>query len=221
MLYCEHCKIKVTGVHEKCPLCGCNLSGDFENTVQQYPRLNKEISKLNYILSLLKFAAIVFGAISIFINYVTYKETLWALFVVAGIACGWLVIAIGIPKKANLIKLLQWELYITCGLAVLWDVFTGWHRWSLEFVLPCASTACMVAIFILSTLLKKQPKEYLIYLTLVNILGFLPLLFLFLNLIVIKLPSIISVICSIVFMVGIFLFKRKAAYGEIKKKLHV
>ena len=27
MLYCKPCKVKVAGVHSRCPLCGGNLAG--------------------------------------------------------------------------------------------------------------------------------------------------------------------------------------------------
>lgn len=221
MLYCEHCKTTVAGIHKKCPLCHCSLTGEPENDFPQYPIILNEISKIYLISNLMKLTAIVACVISVLINYITYKETLWSIFVVAGLACGWLIMAIGVNRKANLIKLLQWELYITCGLAAIWDYFTGWHRWSIEFVLPCTCIACMVLIFILSTLLKKQPKEYLIYLTLVNILGFFPIVFLLFGWLKIHLPSVICIGCSTLFLVGIFLFKRHAAYSEIKKKLHV
>lgn len=221
MLYCEHCKTKVAGVYSECPLCHCKLIGEPENDFTQYPILRNETSKIYYIYTLIKLVAIVSCVICVLINYITYKETIWSIFVIAGTICGWIIMSIGISRKANLIKLLQWELYITCGLAVLWDYFTGWHKWSIEFVLPCACIACIIVIFILSAILKKQPKEYLIYLTLVDILGFLPLVILFMDWINIKLPSVICIGCSTLFLVGIFLFKRHAAYGEIKKKLHV
>lgn len=221
MLYCEHCKVKVTGIGTKCPLCSCRLVGEPENDYPQYPILGHSTSKMYLIYRLMKMAAIVSSVISILINYIEYNGTLWSMFVVAGLACGWLIMSIGVSRKANLIKLLQWELYITCALAIIWDYFTGWYRWSIEFVLPCACIACMVLIFILSTILKKQPKEYLIYLTLVDVLGFLPILFIIIEWVNIKLPSVICIGVSTVLLVGIFLFKRHAAYGEIKKKLHV
>ncbi|WP_312649061.1 DUF6320 domain-containing protein [Aminipila sp.] len=221
MLYCEHCKIEVTGIHQKCPLCHCNLTGEPENNLPQYPMIRNQTSKIYLIFNLMKLTAIVACVISILVNYITYKETLWSIFVVAGFACGWLLMAIGIKRKANLIKLLQWELYITCGLTALWDYFTGWHGWSIEFVLPCTCIVCMILIYILSALLKKEPKEYLIYLTLVNILGFFPILFLILGWLEIELPSVLCIGCSTLFLMGIFLFKRQAAYGEFKKKLHI
>lgn len=221
MLYCEHCKIRVNGVQTKCPLCHCSLIGQPDNDFPQYPMLKHEISKMYFIFNLMKLSAIASCIVSVIINYITYKETIWSIFVVASIACGWFVMAIGIPRKANLIKLLQWELYITCGLAIVWDYFTGWYRWSIEFVLPSASIAVMIIIVILSTVLKKQSKEYLFYLTLVNVLGFLPVVLIMFGWVKIQLPSVLCIGCSTLFLVGIFLFKRHAAYGEIKKKLHV
>lgn len=199
MLYCEYCKVKVAGLHKKCPLCHCSLSGQSQEDLPQYPMIKSEISKIYFIFKLMKLAAISACVVSVLINYISYKQTMWSAFVIAGLACGWLLMTIGIKRKANLIKLLQWELYITCGLAALWDYFTGWHRWSIEFVLPCSCIACMVSIAILSAILKKQPSEYLIYLNLVNILGFVPIVFFMLGWLQIELPSAICVGCSFCF----------------------
>ncbi|MBN7772727.1 hypothetical protein JYB65_05070 [Clostridium aminobutyricum] len=159
--------------------------------------------------------------ICVIINYADFSGTWWSIFVVAGILCGWIIIGIGLPRKANIMKTLQWELYITCTLAILWDIFTGWHRWSIEFVLPYACGMTMILMTILSSVLKKTPREYMIYSILVHVLGYVPILLIALNLVKMAIPSILCITCNIILTSGIVSFNRNAAYREMKKKFHL
>ena len=46
MLYCKSCRVWVAGVHQRCPLCGGNLSGKREEA-PSYPELpeNRSFTK--------------------------------------------------------------------------------------------------------------------------------------------------------------------------------
>lgn len=221
MLYCEQCKTEISGTYKKCPLCGCRLDGEPDEELTQYPVIVSKKHFIDRIPGMIKFISIVSCVICVLINYLTYKETMWSGLVIAGAACGWLIIEIGVPMRANLIKMLQWELYIMSVLAVGWDYFTGWHAWSVAFVIPCAAMACMAVMALLVFLLRKEIKDYFTYMALVDILGFVSVLFLFMDSVKIKVPSALCVGVSVLFLITIFFFKRKAAYGEIKKKLHM
>ena len=51
-------------------------------------------------------------------------------------ACLHVTLLVGIRKWRNLPKSVMYEALLGAGLSILWDVGTGWHGWSLNFVLP-------------------------------------------------------------------------------------
>ena len=221
MLYCEQCKTEINGNHTNCPLCQCRLKGTPEEVLSDYPMIVPHKSIFDIAPRIIRFVAVFSCVICMLINYITYNETMWSGFVVAGVACGWLVMEIGLPMRANLIKGFQIELYIMCILSVLWDYFTGWHKWSIGIVIPIATTACMVIMVMLSILLNKHTKEYLIYLVMVGLVGFATISILFIDSIEIKLPAVICVGTSCALFTIIIFFERNTAVKEIQKKLHM
>ena len=48
----------------------------------------------------------------------------------------WLAFVTGYLKRYNLLKNAMWQLLIVSIGSILWDIFTGWHRWSVDLVLP-------------------------------------------------------------------------------------
>ena len=49
----------------------------------------------------------------------------------------------GLPaKRRNILKNETWQLLIITVLCILWDHFTGWRGWSLDFVFPIWKSGC-------------------------------------------------------------------------------
>lgn len=74
----------------------------------------------------------------------------WSLFVVAGIGCAYVSVWVGVLKKANLLKNIIWQLLIVSVCAVLWDAFTHWHGWSIEYVFPITCLVAMIAMAVVA-----------------------------------------------------------------------
>jgi len=221
VLYCNYCNVHISGFHTICPLCQNKLEEIPDENQRLFPLLEQDETFIKSILDISLLVSLIIAVICVVINYAGFSGTWWSAFVAAGIICAWIVIGIGLPRKANIMKTLQYELYITCSLAVLWDIFTGWHRWSIDFVLPYASGSTMIIMTLLSNIWKKNPREYLVYSILVHLLGYVPILLIALNLLKHEIPSILCISCNIILTSGIISFKRNAAYREMKKKLHI
>lgn len=65
----------------------------------------------------------------------------------------WLAFATGYLKRYNLLKNAMWQLLIVSIGSILWDIFTGWHRWSVDLVLPLV---CLI-VEILMELIARSP----------------------------------------------------------------
>lgn len=74
-------------------------------------------------------------------------------------------------------KLLNLSILIS-PLSVIWDIATGWHRWSIDFVLPCTYLTVMLAITVISRITRMPAERYLIYLIFLLLFGLIPAVFL-------------------------------------------
>ena len=80
------------------------------------------------------------------INYLTREKLDWFWFAAAGCLCGWLIVAVAYAKRRNILKNEIIQLILVTVIAVLWDKYTGWHGWSLDFVLPFGALAVLGSI---------------------------------------------------------------------------
>lgn len=146
----------------------------------------------------------------------------WPLFTAAGIGSMWLASWIGFTKRYNLMKNAMWQLIIVSAGCILWDVFTGWHGWSVDFVLPIVCMSILLSMWIITKVQRHTAREYMIYFVMAGGYGaILPLILLLTG--VIKLP-IISVVCVVVcflFLAALVIFKGKEFREEMHKKFHV
>ena len=155
------------------------------------------------------------------INYLT-KETLdWFWFAAAGCLCGWLIVAVAYAKRRNILKNEIIQLILVTIIAVLWDKFTGWHGWSLEFVLRFGARAIQGPIPVIVKVLKLEKEEYLFYLVQASIAGLVPLILIWLHQIRFLYPSVICAGVSLIVFAGMFIFNCKDTIREFHKKLRM
>ena len=134
MKHCDKCKIDVRGEFERCPLCQNKLTG--ESTPYEFPKVQSFYEKYEKIF---KFAILVTSSLSIIsiaVNILLPQSGHWSLFVLFGVICFWLTTNICIKKRQVISQNIAAEAVIISILCVIWDKFTGWHGWSVDYVLP-------------------------------------------------------------------------------------
>lgn len=221
----------VLGLTSKIP--GRNIQRNFLNQLKErhlpyreekneFPGLQngrKENTKqLFQAFTFLCFAAAV---ISCMINYMLTSTVDWAWFVAAGCFCGWLVAVMAFKKRWNLLKNSMWQLLMVSGLSILWDLFTGRNGWSVDFVIPIASLATLCSMLVIVRAQRLEQAEYLFYLLLASAFGYIPLILLLCGVVTIPHPSIICTGVSLLFSAGLFIFKRKDTFKELRKKFRL
>ena len=217
MLYCKSCRVWVAGVHQRCPLCGGNLSGKREEA-PSYPELPENRSFTKRLIQIISGAALTAAIICVAVNLLVPTGIWWSLFAVLGLGCGWLWAVVGIVKKAKLLNNIVWQLVLISGVAFLWDWLTGWRGWSVDYVFPSVCIGAMLAVIILS---RMPDRDYMIHLILCAVLGVVPLVFLFTGVLGVIAPSVICTAASLIVISLQLIFNWKAMYREIHKKLHL
>lgn len=146
----------------------------------------------------------------------------WTLFTAGGVATMWIASSIGFFKRYNLLKNLMWQLLIGTIISFIWDALTGWHSWSVDFVLPLMSVGILFAMYAIAKVQKSPVREYLIYEIMAAGYGLiLPGILLLCK--VVKRPtvSMFGALVCFLFLVGVLLFKGREFKEEMQKNLHV
>ena len=155
------------------------------------------------------------------LNYLLSPGEWWAGYVTAGVFCTWLLIMVGFRKRKNPLKNGMWQLVIVTAGSVLWDVFTGWHGWSADFVIPLASLVTLLSMVILSAACRMEASEYLFYLVQAGAFGLIPFILLLAGVVTVPYPSVICAGISLLFLIGLVIFKGKEFAREVQKKFRV
>ncbi len=222
MKYCQKCKVFVAGEREFCPLCQQKMTVEEGLSVQEvFPEVPLLYKKHSLFFRILIFASIFAAVLSVFLNLVISTEIWWSVFVVAGLVCTWISVAVAINKRRNIPKNVVYQVVVLSLLCIWWDYFTGWRGWSINFVLPILCLAAMFTLAIISRVLSIQLEDYLIHLIVSMIFGIIPLIFLLNGAVTITLPSLICVAGSLLSIIGLVVFAGDRMYTELKRRLHL
>jgi hypothetical protein len=98
------------------------------------------------------------------LNFLFRSRGLWSLFVLGGVACMWMTLGLALYKERNIPKTMVWEVFLIAVLCVLWDYFTGWRGWSINYVLPIVSMGVMVVLVFTCRLFHVAAGSLIVYL---------------------------------------------------------
>ena len=181
----------------------------------------KEKKEAQRIVQVFNFVCIAAAILCGMINYLTREKLDWFWFAAAGCLCGWLIVAVAYAKRRNILKNEIIQLILVTIIAVLWDKYTGWHGWSLDFVLPFGALAVLGSIPVIVKVQKLEKEEYLFYLVQAAFAGLVPLILMFLHLIRFPYPSVVCTGISLLVFAGMFIFNSNDTIREFHKKLRM
>ena len=168
------------------------------------------------------FLCIALVAVMLVTDWNFHPQIRWTLFTSGGVATMWVASSIGFFKRYNLLKNVMWQLFIGTIVCFIWDVLTGWHSWSVDFVLPIMSVATLAAMFVIAKVQKSPVREYLIYEIMAAGYGLiLPVILLLCKTVKNPTVSMFGALICFLFLVGVILFKGKEFKEEMHKNLHV
>ncbi len=173
------------------------------------------------VMQTFSFLCIVVAVVCGMLNYLTLETLNWFWFAAAGCFCGWLVVFVAYAKRRNILKNETWQLLIITVLCILWDHFTGWRGWSLDFVFPFGSLAVLGSVPVIARVNHLESEEYLYYFMQAAMIGCVPLIFLWTDLVHYKIPSVVCVGISFLVLAGLFIFQKKNMTREFHKKLRM
>ena len=221
MQFCQKCGVSVNGSKKCCPLCQHRLSGEPEPQNERYPVIPPPKYSRNLVFRIMTFAVIAICVISYVINELVNPDVKWCAVVCLAALCAWAAGTVAIWYRKRILKNIIWELLLITPICIAWDVNTGWHRWSVNFVLPILCGSAVIAAIIISLVMKYKPQEYLIYVFLEAIYGIVPFILVTRRIVTVELPSLICSSLSVLSIFSMLLFMGRNTGTEVKKKFHL
>lgn len=221
MLRCNSCGVYLRGCPTQCPLCQCSLAGEPDETAGAFPPILSRQGSIRRLIAWIAFGSVSAAVICFTINLILPVGGWWSLFVVTGIGSLWIDFAIMIRKRKNLPKNILWQVAAISLIAFLWDKFTGFQGWSLDYVLPILCTCSMIAMAVVARIRWLHIQDYILYLVLDCILGIVSLVLIIMGTVRIVIPSAICFGVSVIFLASLLFFEGKALRAEFQRRLHM
>ena len=158
---------------------------------------------------------------SLLINYWVNNQISWSPFVILGILSFWLTFSMGINSKHGFMRILFAEIISIMVLSIIWDLLTGFHKWSITYCLPFLCISYTITFLIIRIFTRHTRREYILYTYLNSLIGLLPLYFIIKNNLNTLWPSYVSVSTSILALIFLFIFNYYTLGTEIERRMHV
>ncbi|MEG1773418.1 MAG: DUF6320 domain-containing protein [Oscillospiraceae bacterium] len=219
MRRCERCNVSVSGSHEKCPLCQGSLRG--EPTPDVFPVLDSVYRRHGMLFKTLLFLSITVSITAVAFNLKFPNTGWWSLLVVAAAGCIWLWLFTVLRRRSNILNDLTNQALLLGVLSLLWDWLTGWHGWSIDYVIPLTFVCTMITVSIVAQVMRLPAESYLVYLFLLISFGIIPAVFIAANWSHTDIPSYICVTISLISLAALLIYERRAMHAELKRRLHL
>jgi len=218
MNYCEKCGVHIATPSEYCPLCGGELAPPVENLQETYPLIGYSRSAVD-VIHFAWFAIMAVFVISIIVQLVT-AHPVWLLVVTLGSMCagGALLYSYKVKDNAGF-ALLKLEL-IVAAVVVFADHFTGFHRWSVNYVIPFMVMGGALTITLMLIIQPKWFRDYFVYQLTLCALCLLTLLLRVFGVTTVYWPATTAAVCSVAAVATLFVFFGKRSVHELYKRMH-
>lgn len=221
MKHCKHCDVDIVGDRKKCPLCHTALPDNEPMSEEVYPMIPTVYHQFHILFKILLFVSVLIAIAVITINLIFEKSGLWSIFVVGGVLCVWLSLGLAIRKRRNIPKSILYQVFLISVICVLWDFFTGWNRWSIDYVVPILCASGMISLLLLSWILKWGIENIIVYFCIDIFFGIVPIVFYLTGQLRVVVPSILCVAGSLVSIAALIIFKGESIWAELRRRFYV
>lgn len=188
----------------------------------EFPDTKAQKEKERKLFRLYSFLCFAIGVCTMAVEVSFHPATKWSLFVTGGVLSTWLTTGMAYKKRHNLLKNAMWQVLLLSAGSILWDVWTGWYRWSVNFVLPVLSICVLLFMFLVSRARKDTAREYMSYFVMECCFGIaVPFLLEILKVTKWTLLSHLCIVIHLLFLAALIFFKGRELKEEMDKKFHV
>ena len=222
MKYCNKCGVSVGNPARHCPLCHALLEQrGAEPEVPSYPPVLQLAERYSLILRVLIMLSLTVSVVCLTVNALTTRGTWWSLVVIGGILYMWIAVGTAVLRSTKPGYNILIQVLSLAALLVLIDWFAGHRGWSLNYVVPFLFLCATASITVIIIVRRMDARGFILYLFLMALLGFVPVILLLFGLVTVAWPSLAAAIYSGLSLFGLFLFADRSTKQELKKRFHI
>lgn len=220
MRYCSHCKVKIANDIEYCPLCDMGTEKTDEVFALDYPYVKSRFSR-GLLLRLITFLALVFVIVSFTVDHLVPTGSPWVFIAAAAILYLWISAINVLRYTPNPASIILCQLISVSGLTYVIDYFTGYYRWSVNYVIPFLIMGAAIAITLMIAIRPMRNRAYTIYQLVIAVLGVLSVLLWIFGWSDIEWPVVTAAFVSAVCFAAVLVFSYRRTQSELKKRFHI
>lgn len=223
MRICKKCNVEILDETAVCPLCKNVLeeTGEPGEAAVGYPNVKRTVEKLNFVVRLYSFLAIVTEAALIIINYLTYQGIWWSAITGISILYFYITLKYSIQKNAGYRSVIWIQLIGAVLLVVAVDNIVGYRGWSVNYVAPGAILLLDATIMILMLVNMVNWQSYLLMQICAVLASFAGLVMWYFGVITRPVLCIIAAAVSACMLLATLIFGDRKAKAELKRRFHV
>ena len=207
MQYCPKCKVTIRGKKSCCPLCQGKIREEEGEINAPFPTLKKKkltnVTFLKVVTFIFIASEIIFGTI----NIQTHNEYSFIGVTMLGIFVAWITALTTMYLRNNLIKVITWEVLVAIVVDIYIDVKTGFHAWSVNWMVPGTLIGLAIATFIIAGVLKLRLDEFILYLVLDLLMALCQIIFIMNGMNTFTWPAVISIMVFLIMISGLVVFR--------------
>ena len=221
MSKCVKCNVVIRDETERCPLCQHVLTKNDEKEADTYPDAVHATKRFRLLENLFLFVSIVAGCVVILLNQVIYPDISWGLVVILVLIYANAGMRIAVTGRTGY-RFKTFGLIILAILLLLGiDYLTGYHKWSLDFVLPAGIIAADVTILVLMLVNHRNWQSYMMVQILMMLLSVVPVVLWGLGEIVFPYLVWVAVAVSVFLFLGTLILGDRKARTELKRRFYI
>lgn len=204
---------------EFCPLCDMETVRIDDNFAVDYPYIKNRFSR-GLLIKTITFLAVVIAALSFLVNHLIPTESPWVWITAAAIVYVWINMMNIIKNTRNPGSIMLCQLLTVSGFAFIIDYFNGWHRWSVNYVIPFLIIIAAVAIVLFIAIRPIKYRAYTIYQLVIAVLGTLAVLLWIFGYSEIEWPVVAAATTSLLCFAIMLVFESRYTRNELRKRFH-
>lgn len=222
MRQCKKCNVEILNRTAICPLCKSVLevSGEVENGTE-YPDVGKMTKKLNFVVRLYSFLAIVIEAVLIIINYKIYHGVWWSAISGISILYFYITLKYSIQKNTGYKAVILTQVIGAVLLVIAVDNIVGYQGWSVNYVMPGAILLLDATIVVLMLVNMANWQSYILMQILTVLVSAAGLILWGFGVVTRPLLLFLAAAASGSLLLATLIFGERRAKTELKRRFHV
>lgn len=220
MRVCNLCHIQVNTNREFCPLCGQPMGLGQGEGYSTYPKLELPRRRISRLKLLLLFTQVFLGATVVVDGFIR-SYSFWYLVLLAGAAYTAASALWAARRKNNPGGVILKEVLLIAGLSFAVDYFSGFSRWSTNYLIPLLVMGSGAAITAIILYRPVWFRDYFLYQIALLVMGGLCMVLWAMGLATVQWTALCALLHSLVTLAGLMLFAGAGTREELKKRFHV